>query len=515
MLKILTASEIRQADAWTIQNEPVKSIDLMERAARACVKWISGRFNNERHRFTVFCGTGNNGGDGLAIACLLAKRKYPVELFIIRQSNKCSDDFLINEKRLRKLKRVKAHDIRDATALQSLISPEKYRSNSEIIIDALFGTGLNKPATGLYADVIYHINSLKGKVISIDIPSGLFCENNGENNRKYIIKAHNTLTFQVPKFSLLFRENEEFTGEFSVLNIGLDEEFINRLPSKNYFLTGDYISRLIKPRKKFSHKGNYGHALLVAGSYGMMGAAVLASKGCLRSGVGLLTARIPRCGYAVLQSAVPESLAEPDQSENHISGDVRIENYSAIAIGPGLGKDNETAQALKMIIQNSARPVIFDADAINILSENKTWLSFIPKNSVFTPHPKEFERLAGKAGNDWERLQMQIDFSKKFNCYVVLKGAHTCITFPDGSTFFNSTGNPGMATGGSGDVLCGMILSFLAQGYTSAESCLLAVYLHGLAGDLAAKETGIEALVAGDIAEKIGHAFLFLEKNLA
>lgn len=288
------------------------------------------------------------------------------------------------------------------------------------------------------------------------------------------------------------------------------EDFIKTLSGSNYLITKQDVANLLKPRNKFSHKGDYGYALLIAGSHGKMGAAVLAAEACLRSGTGLLTVHIPQCGYTVLQTAVPEAMVKTDVSENFISGIIYSDKYNAVGIGPGIGMEKETQSALKLLIQNSSKPIVFDADALNILSENKTWLSFVPRNSILTPHPKEFERLFGSSENDSETIQLQKDSSVKHGAYIVLKGAHTSISTPAGNVWFNSTGNPGMATEGAGDVLTGIITGWLAQGYTSRDACILGVYLHGLAGDFAAARQGCEAMLAGDIVKDIGTAYKFL-----
>lgn len=509
-MKILTSSEIRQADAYTIEHKPIKSVDLMECAAKTCVQWLTEKFD-KKILFQIFCGLGNNGGDGLVIARLLAQKKFKVQVFIIRHSEKCSEDFLINEKRLKKITAVRIFNITSTVQIPSTINhPDKKIGTgqpSTIIIDSLFGSGLNKPVEGLVADVIHFVNRSGCKIISVDIPSGLFSDDNSKNEKENIIRANHTLTFQVPKLFFMFPENGEFTGDFAVLNIGLDEKFISCLSSKNYFITQEIARQVFKPRKKFSHKGNYGHALIVSGSYGKMGACVLAAKACLRAGAGLVTARIPKCGYEILQTVVPEAMVETDLSENFLSENISLEKHNAIGIGPGIGTEKETQSVLKLLIQNSSTPLVLDADALNILSENKTWISFLPTNSILTPHIGEFKRLVGDADNDFTRLQMQKDFSVKHDVYVILKGAHTCIACPDGEVYFNSTGNPGMATAGSGDVLLGIITGLVAQGYSSKEASILGVYLHGLAGDIASEKINQESLIARDIIEFLGEAF--------
>lgn len=501
-MKILNVAQIREADAYTIANEPIASIDLMERAAAKCSAWLIQHYGRSKN-YKVFCGTGNNGGDGLVIARLLTEKNISVETFVVRFSENCSDDFTINFQRLSKIKKIKVSDIKTAEEISSI-------DKNDIIVDAIFGSGLSKAISGgIVSEVIDAINKSKAEVLAVDIPSGLFGENNSENNGK-IIQASQTLTFQVPKLSFFYARNEKYVGKWHVLPIGLHPKFIEQTDVKNYFVEEEDCHALIKTRKKFSHKGNYGHALLVCGSYGKIGAAVLSARACIKSGAGLVTSHIPKCAYIIMQSSMPEIMCSIDAEENIISDTVDIKPYNAVGVGPGIGNDEKTQKSLKLLIQNCSFPVVFDADAINILAENKTWLSFVSKNSIFTPHPKEFERIAGKSSDESERQKLQTEFSKKYGVYVILKGAYTCISTPAGDCYFNSTGNPGMATGGSGDVLTGIITGLLAQGYTSFEASLLGVYIHGLAGDLAAKRYGYEATTASEIINMLGKAFLKL-----
>ena len=519
-MKILTAEETRKADAYTIAHEPVKSIDLMERAAKACVSWLTSavsplsldnrakgegweRSSGVGGEVRIFCGMGNNGGDGLAIARLLAAKKFKVEVYIIRYSDKCSPDFLINEKRLKKVKGVKIHNIASAAGFPLTINHQPLT----IVVDCLFGSGLNKPVEGLAAEAVKLINRSGCPVVSIDIPSGLFADTHSLSKDAAIVRANHTLSFESPKLAFMFPENGEYVGGFTVLDIGLLEGFIAGLPSKNYFVRDIEARFLHKKRSRFGHKGTYGHALIVAGGYGKMGAAVLAGRACLSAGAGLVTAHIPKCGYEIIQTANPEVMVQTDSEEKSISDNIKIEKYNAIGIGPGIGMEKETQNALKVLIQNASIPLVLDADALNILSENKTWLSFLPPNCILTPHPGEFKRLAGQADNDFERLQLQKEFSIKHRVYLVLKGAQTCITCPDGDVYFNSTGNPGMATAGSGDVLTGIITGLLAQGYDSKKAAVLGVYLHGLAGDMAAARFSEESLISGNIIKFLGEAY--------
>ncbi len=487
-MKIFSASQIRATDAHTIQYEPVSSIDLMERAAKACAEWIAKRTDNKKV-FNVFCGPGNNGGDGLAIARLLRQNGFDINTFIIRSGKNYSKDFLENEKRLLELNQSHVHDINQGDEIPEF-------SKEEYVIDALFGTGLSKPVTGLYAKVIEKINSSGAEIISIDMPAGLFADQHSGSNE--IIRASHTLSFQLPKLACMFPENEKYVGQFHVLDIRLFQPFIDEQVSVNHFVTADSIKAFLKPRLKFSHKGNYGHALIVAGSKAKTGAAILATQACLRSGVGLVSVHIPEERLTAMQVSCPEAM---------IADDIVSETYSAIGIGPGIGTDSSAKIMLMRILQSVKVPVVLDADALNIISENEELVGLIPNKSILTPHVKEFERLAGKTSNDFERHELQVSFSKKYQVFMVLKGAHSCITTPEGNSYFNSTGNPGMAKGGSGDVLTGIITGLLAQGYSSEESALLGVYMHGLAGDLAAEKKGMDGMIAGDIVNGISDAW--------
>jgi NAD(P)H-hydrate epimerase len=367
---------------------------------------------------------------------------------------------------------------------------------------------LSRPADGIAAEVIQWINSSGATIVAVDVPSGLFCDSTSQSvNQPVVIRADYTLTFSPPKLAFFFPENDRFAGDWQLLDIGLMPSFLDSAVVQNFMLTRKDIHPILRKRNKYAHKGNFGHALLICGSTGKMGAAILSAMACLRSGTGLVTVHIPRSGISILQTAVPEAMVSIDRDEDTWATVPDLSVCSSIAIGPGIGQSTKSATALKLLIQNTRGPIIFDADAINLLAENKTWLGFIPKGSIFTPHLKEFERLAGKSSNDFDRNQLQRDFSIRHQCYVILKGAHSAITGPDGCCYFNTTGNPGMATGGAGDVLTGIIAGLMAQGYSSMESCQLGVYLHGLSGDIALATTGCEALIATDIINNLGKSF--------
>lgn len=499
--KLFSARQIQSADRYTIEHEPIASIALMERAASACVDWIRSKPFRQLN-IHVFCGLGNNGGDGLAIARLLLETGYSVGVYIVHYSDNCSDDFRINEERLKELQTVQITQLKEGDVMPFI-------HEDDVIIDALFGTGLSKTVIGIAAKVIGHINQSKATVIAIDMASGLYADQHSDSSSA-IIKPTYTLSFQFPKVAFLFAENEDFVGKFIILDIDLHPDFIEKEPAKNYFLNGDFIKHLIKTRKKFSHKGSFGHALLIAGSEGKMGAAVLSAKALLRSGAGLLTMQVPGCGYLILQSTVPEAMVIMDQNTRFISESYTADCYSAIGLGPGIGTEVETAMVLETLLKSSVKPVVLDADALNILSQNKDWLSLIPKHSILTPHVKEFERLSKKAANDFERNCLQVEFSQINQVYVVLKGAHTCITTPDGHCYFNSTGNPGMAKGGSGDALTGIITGLLTQSYSPLEAAMIGVYVHGLAGDFAKLKKGETGMIATDIIDCLAEAFLEL-----
>ncbi len=498
-MKFFICSQIAGIDKQTMKLEPISSIDLMERASFKVADWLV-RYIDHKKTVYLFAGPGNNGGDALAVARMLVWNKLDCTVFLCGFGRKLNGDPAINWQRLEEQNLVRLKKINMENDIPD-ISPET------IVVDGLFGSGLNKPLEGLAAKIVHQINQSGATVISIDIPSGLFGEDNSKNDLSVVVRANLTLSFQFPKLSFLFSENQQFVGEWKVLPIGLHPEAINQTESDMYFLNREFISEKIKRRSKFSHKGTYGHALLIAGSYGKMGAAVLASKACLRSGTGLLTTHIPKKGYEIMQISVPEAMISIDVSESVFSMLPDLSPYSAIGIGPGLDKKSETQQVLKNLLHAKPGKLVLDADALNILAENKDWCSLLPGNTILTPHPKEFERLVGPSSDSFERLQKQLDFSVKYKVIVVLKGAHTSISFPDRKVFFNNTGNPGMATAGSGDVLTGIILGLLAQNYPVDDAALVGVYIHGLAGDFAKKVIGETALIAGDIINHLAEAF--------
>lgn len=490
-MKIFPSSSIKKLDAYTIEHEPIASIDLMERAAQTLTKAITARWEPGTP-VTVFAGPGNNGGDALAVARMMAEKGYTIEAFLFNPQGELSPDCQTNKELLEMMEEVTFHEISTQFTPPTLTA-------RHLVIDGLFGSGLNKPLSGGFAAVVKYINASTATVVSIDIPSGLMCEENTFNVKTNIIRADVTLSLQLPKLAFLFAENTEYVGEWDLLNIRLSEEAIEETETDYEMLEAEEIRSLIKPRQQFAHKGNFGHALLIAGSRGMAGASVLAARACLRSGVGLLTVHAPICNNDILQTSVPEAIVELDANETSFAIPTDTDDYQAIGIGPGLGKSEETEAALLEQLEHCQTPVVLDADALNILANHRHTLTHLPKGSILTPHPKELERLVGKCEDSYQRLTKACELARTANVHIILKGAYSAIITPQGRCFFNPTGNPGMATGGSGDVLTGVILALLAQGYKAEEAAKIGVYIHGLAGDFAQKKRGMIGLIASDI----------------
>lgn len=496
-MKFFPTSAIRELDSYTIEHEPVESIDLMERAARALAIAMLDRYAGRS--FAVFAGAGNNGGDGLAVARMLYDAGCSVQVWVINPKGKLSPDCEVNLARLQS-RFVDVAEVGNTFSMPSLDS-------GTIIVDALFGSGLNKPVTeGVYADVIQGINGSQCDVVAVDMPSGLMGEECASDDG-IIVKASVTFTLQFPKMSLLFPENALYVGDFSILDIGLSQEGIKKYASNLYFTDEKDIKPLLKPRARHSHKGDFGRALLVAGSKGMAGASVLAARAAMRSGAGLLTVHVPESNNIIVQTSVPEAMTSIDSNDSCFSDLIDVSRYDAVAVGPGIGQNKESERALLHLIENCRVPMVIDADALNILARNSEYLYRLPAGSVLTPHPGEFARLFGDCANSYEKLQKAQSYAVASGVTVVLKGAYTVIIAPDGNLYFNSTGNPGMATGGSGDVLTGIVLSLLVQGHAAADAARYGVYIHGLAGDCAVKEKGEISLVAGDIVDCLPQAW--------
>jgi ADP-dependent NAD(P)H-hydrate dehydratase / NAD(P)H-hydrate epimerase len=502
-MKIFTKSQIRQLDQYTIEHEPIASIDLMERAAEALLDALLAFYPESDTGFCVFAGPGNNGGDALALARKLKHMRYAVQVHLYVTGN-LSEDCDVNKNRLKD-----AYPDVLTEHVNVFVAPET--NPDVVIIDGLFGSGLSRPLSGIYAEAVDFINACDNTVIAIDVPSGL----NADGCRAMhepTVKATYTFSLQFPKLAFFFPENDRFVGEWSVLDIGLHQDGIDQTHTDYHFLKHEDIAGLIKKRGKFTHKGSYGHLALLAGSKGMAGASILSAKAALRTGVGLLTVHGPEGNRCILQTITPEVIYEADKEQDCISQFYHADKYDAVAIGPGIGTQSLTVQMIQNLLPVLRVPCVFDADALNIIAAQKNLLRKIPQGSILTPHPKEFERLSDKTENAFEAMQKAHEMAVKYQLVIVLKGAFTKILTPDGQVYFNSTGNPGMATAGSGDVLTGMLGALLAQGYTSEQAAKMGVYLHGLAADLVLESESEESLMAGDIIAFIGRAFNWLKE---
>lgn len=501
-MKILTAEQIRKWDRFTIENEPVSSIQLMERAAQACSNWISENCKNHK-KIAVFCGNGNNGGDGLAIARMLYLKGFDVDIFI-DSSQKFSEDAAVNFKKLRDFSGIYSKSFKDI---------DQYHFDSKtIIVDALFGTGLSRKIDGEYKILIDKLNERNNIKISIDVPSGLFTDSLTENNST-IFKADYTLSFQCWKKSFLHSETGKYTGKVIILDIDLSKAYISKTKTSDFVIDDSLVESIFKPRQEFSHKGTYGRATLVAGSYGKMGAAVLSTKSALRTGAGLTFTLAPQCGYEILQTSCPEAMFI--EGGTQYIDKFEVEKDSVCGIGPGLGTRPETEKSFLQFLKKYSKPLIIDADALNIIAKDDKSLPLIPQNSIITPHPKEFERLFGSTENSFKRVELARKKAKDLQIYIVLKDHHTQVITPEGSVYYNITGNSGLAKGGSGDILTGILTSFLAQGYSEENTAVLSAWFHGKAADYAAEKYSKEAMLPTDVIHEFGNVFEELNRRTA
>lgn len=500
-MTILTAAQQRELDAYTIAKEPISSFNLMERAAQELYYKAKWRMKGEGSCL-IICGPGNNGGDGLLLAALLAKdpdmTKFPFTVWSVRCGNQSAD----NAKALEALSRSKKVKVIQISEASQMVAPEP----RTLVIDALFGTGLTRPLTGMAADVVRAMNTWGEPIQSIDLPSGMMAEDNSKNDLTAVVRADQIYTIHAPKLAFVLPEAGQFAGKWMTVDIGLLEaESGMGLPYR--FIDAELLKGLLPPRPRFSHKGTFGHALVMAGSAGKMGAARLCARAALRSGAGLVTASVPRDGVGIMQTGEPEVMCLIDAESGHLTQLPDITPFNAVACGPGIGTEKATSALLRLLIQECKVPMVLDADALNILGENRTWLHFLPRGTVLTPHPKEFDRMFGKQNSSYIRLQTQREQAIRLGVVIVLKGAYTSVALPDGTVHFNTTGNPGMATAGTGDVLTGIITGLLAQGLNSGAASIYAVYLHGLAGDLAIPEQSEQSLIASDLFNRFGQAF--------
>ena len=488
----------------------------MERASRAVADKIRERWD-ETTPVKVFAGPGNNGGDALAIARMLGESNYKVVVYFFNTEGTVSPDCQTNMKRLKEFMTLRNSTIDSSPALEfveitSQFTPPKLEEG-DLVVDGLFGTGLSRPLNGGYAAVVKYINASPATVVSIDVPSGLMCEDNTYNVMNHIVKANVTYTIQFPKLSFFFAENEQYVGEWEVLDIGIVDPNTEETQTPYYFTELADVQPMLKTRSKFDHKGSVGHAVLIAGQCGMAGAAILGAKACLRGGVGKLTVRTPECNVKILQVAVPEAVLNIDVDPNCFSQSFDTHEFDAMAIGPGIGTSSYTVQAFIEQVSMSKCHSVIDADAINILGSHRGWITQLPRHCILTPHKKELFGLISTTRNSYDELERTRELAMRQQIYIVIKGAYSAVVTPDGNVFFNSTGNPGMATAGSGDVLTGIILALLAQSYTPDIAVRLGVYLHGLSGDLAAADLCQEGVIASDLVDYLPKAFKVLRQT--
>lgn len=505
-MKIFSSEIIKEIDKATCEAQGISSLELMERAASAVCCELMARFNPTQ-RMVIFAGPGNNGGDALAVARMLFEQGYrKLEIFLFNVMGKLSHD--CNEE-LKQIREIEGIDFTEVT--KDFQTP--YLSDSDVVIDGLFGSGFKGRLQKGFLTLVNYINDSGAYIISIDVPTGLTGEWNDNVSRRDMVHANLTLTFQFPRLSFFFEENKEVLGDWKLLDIGLDEAKIKELPVDFMLVEEKNVKTFFKKRNPFTGKRDYGSALFFAGSIGMAGAAVLCAKACLRSGAGLTTVHSARIALQTLQSVVPEALFEPDRNEHFISDMSIHHNHQAVAAGPGLGVNEKTVDALEALLKNYKSPLVLDADALNCIARRPHLLSLVPAHSIITPHVGEFDRLFGNHTSSEDRIRKAIDMAKYYNIIIVLKGHYTATIRPTGRVYFNSTGNPGMATAGSGDVLTGVITALVAQGYKPEQAAFLGVFIHGMAGDLAAKEWGEYGLLASQIADYCAIALKNLSSN--
>lgn len=493
-----------EGDRLTAEKQNITSTELMERAGIQIFNWLHVRMQGAQVPIHVFCGIGNNGGDGLVVARHLISHGYNVKTYIVNCSDKRSKDFLINYERIKEV-------TKDWPIMLTCKGDFPQINKDDIILDAIFGIGLNRPADEWVSQLFMHFRSSQAFTLSVDIPSGAFTDKVTENEDSVVWSNH-TLSFQSPKLIFFLPDTAKFSLQWEVLDIGIDREFLFKTKTEALLIGKHEVLPMYQPREKFSHKGTYGHALILGGSYGKIGAALLASKAALVSGAGLVTAYIPKCGYPILQTALPEAMVIADLDDALITN-IRFEiEPQAIGLGIGMGTDSKTASALEKFLKSNKIPLVIDADGLNIISKKKSLLKLLPEQSVLTPHPKELEGLIGKWKDDFDKLEKVKAFSKKYSIIVVIKGANT-ITVYEETYYINTTGNPGLATAGTGDVLTGIITGLIAQGYDALQATLFGVYLHGRSADIAIEDLGYQSLIASNVIEALGEAYIDLFKQ--
>lgn len=505
-MKLFSKEQIYEGDKLTTERQKISSTELMERAGIQIFNWMHSRMQGAQVPIHVFCGIGNNGGDGMVLARHLITHGYNVITYIVNCSDKRSKDFLINYDRVKNVTKDWPKMLSCGSDFSEIVI-----GVDDIIVDAVFGIGLNRPPNDWVIELFEKFRASKAFTLSIDIPSGLYTDKAVEDE-KAVVNAGYTLSFQSPKLVFFLPETAKFTVQWEALDIGIDREYLMQTETEVELISKYEVLPLYKPRQKFSHKGDFGHVLILGGSHGKIGAVNLASRAALSSGAGLVTAYIPKCGYHSLQAAIPEVMVITDEDETHIRNiEFEIEP-TVIGVGVGLGTSARTSKTFEAFLKQNKIPLIIDADGLNILSKKKALLKLLPEQTILTPHPKELERLVGKWSNDFEKLKKVKAFSKKYNVIVLIKGANSITVYKD-KLYINTTGNPGMATAGSGDVLAGLISGLVAQGYKSLAATIFGVYLHGRSADISLEDYGYQSLIASHIIETIGEAYIDLFKK--
>ena len=503
-MKIFSKEQIYEGDRLTAEKQNISSADLMERAGTQIFNWIHLRMQGAQVPIHVFCGIGNNGGDGLVIARHLITHGYNVNTYIINCSDKRSKDFLINYERIKQV-------TKEWPTLLSCENDFPEIAQDDIIIDAVFGIGLNRPADDWVKGLFQHFRASRAFTLAVDLPSGMYTDKTPEDENG-VVWASYTLSFQSPKLIFFLPETSKFTVQWEILDIGIDPEYLYTTETEADLIGKHEVLSIYQPRDKFSHKGQFGHALIIGGSYGKIGAVTLACRAALSSGAGLVTAFVPKSGYSIIQSSFPEAMVISDSNEEKITAIHFDIDPTVIGFGVGIGTDAQTIKAFETFLKKNKKPLVIDADGINILSKKKVLLKLLPEQSVLTPHSKELERLIGKWKDDFDKLKKVKAFSKKYNLIIVIKGANTITVFMD-KLYVNSTGNSGLSTAGTGDVLTGIITGLLAQGYAPLLATIFGVYLHGRSADIAVEDFGYQSLIASHVIEYLGEAYIDLFKQ--
>lgn len=502
-MKILDSERLHELDRMTMQREGISASDLIGRVARQAANEIQSRWQPSTPT-VIFAGPGNNGADALALATELTQRGFRPTVYLFNiGGNKLSPD--CRAQRDMAAARIGADHIVEVTGT-TFSTP--HLDSQCLVVDGLFGSGLRDPLMGGFMALVRYINESGAKVVSLDMPSGLFCLWNNNTLTRNVVHADITLAVGTPRLPFMLSDYSECVGRWQLMDIGLSADALRELPTEFHYVEGSEIRGNLRRRPDFCSKDNFGCVTLVAGSYGMMGAAVLASRACLRAGAGRVTVHAPQCGYEILQTAVPEAMFDADRQRLVIGDITPPADNRIMAVGPGIGTNDTTIDALETLIKQAHRPLILDADALNCLARRPMLLDHLPVLSLLTPHAREFDRIFEPQPSDEARLIKAIEVSRRHNILILLKGHYSALVRPDGRVYFNSSGTPALATPGSGDVLTGIIAAFMAQGHKPEVSAIIASYIHGLAGQLAQRSQGTYSVTASDIVDHIGPAIL-------